>query len=94
MGLRHGIALPVVTLVEGESIVLRLQPPDVPVDGVWSFHVVAHWEDRCRLLVRTRARMRVPGEALGAEAAGPVMSLLTRGMLQGIKRRAEESRSA
>lgn len=94
MGLRNGIALPVVALVEGESIVLRLQPPDVPVDGVWSFHVVAHWEDRCRLLVRTRARMRVPGEALGAEAAGPVMSLLTRGMLQGIKRRAEESRSA
>ena len=94
MGLRNGIALPVVALVEGESIILRLQPPDVPVDGVWSFHVVAHWEDRCRLLVRTRARMRVPGEALGAEAAGPVMSLLTRGMLQGIKRRAEESRSA
>lgn len=94
MGLRNGIALPVVALVEGESIVVRLQPPDVPVDGVWSFHVVAHWEDRCRLLVRTRARMRVPGEALGAEAAGPVMSLLTRGMLQGIKRRAEESRSA
>lgn len=94
MGLRNGIALPVVALVEGESIVLRLQPPDVPVDGVWSFHVVPHWEDRCRLLVRTRARMRVPGEALGAEAAGPVMSLLTRGMLQGIKRRAEESRSA
>jgi hypothetical protein len=94
MGLRNGIALPVVALVEGESIVLRLQPPDVPVDGVWSFNVVPHWEDRCRLLVRTRARMRVPGEALGAEAAGPVMSLLTRGMLQGIKRRAEESRSA
>jgi hypothetical protein len=94
MGLRNGVALPVVALVEGESIVVRLQPPDVPVDGVWSFHVVAHWEDRCRLLVRTRARMRVPGEALGAEAAGPVMSLLTRGMLQGIKRRAEESRSA
>lgn len=94
MGLRNGIALPVVALVEGESIVLRLQPPDVPVDGVWSFHVVPHWEDRCRLLVRTRARMRVPGEALGAEAAGPVMSLLTRGMLQGIKRRTEESRSA
>jgi hypothetical protein len=38
--------------------------------------------------------MREPGEALGAEAAGPVMSLLTRGMLLGIKRRAEESGSA
>lgn len=91
MGLPEGIALPVVQLTEGESIVLRLQPPAVPLDGVWSFHVVPHWEDRCRLLVRTRSRMRAPGEALGAEAAGPVMALMTRGMLIGIKRRVEQS---
>ena len=91
MGLRDGIALPVVALVEGESIVLRLAPPAVPLDGVWSFHLIPHWEDRCRLLVRTRARMRAPGEALGAEAAGPVMALMTRGMLLGVKRRAEQS---
>ena len=57
----RGIGLPVARLVEGESIVLRLQPPDLPVDGVWSFHVVLRWEDRCRLLVRTRLSMRVPG---------------------------------
>jgi hypothetical protein len=91
MGLREGVGLPVVRLIEGETIVLRMQPPDLPVDGVWSFHVVPRWEDRCRLLVRTRLRMRVPGEALGAEAAGPVMSLMTRGMLLGIKRRVEQS---
>ncbi len=91
MGLRDGVGLPVVRLIEGESIVLRLQPPDLPVDGVWSFHVMPRWEDRCRLLVRTRLRMRVPGEAIGAEAAGPVMSLMTRGMLLGIKRRVEQS---
>ena len=91
MGLSDGVALPVSQLIEGESIVLRLQPPDVPVDGVWSFHVVARWEDRCRLLVRTRLRMRVPGEAVGAEAIGPAMSLMTRGMLLGIKRRVEQS---
>lgn len=91
MGLSKGIALPVVKLIEGESIVLRLQPPDVPLDGVWSFHVVAHWEDRCRLLVRTRTRTRAPGEALGAEAVGPVMALMTRGMLLGVKRRVEQS---
>ena len=29
----------------------------------------------------------------GAEAAGPVLSLLTRGMLTGIKRRAEDSQT-
>ena len=91
MGLSDGVALPVSQLIEGESIVLRLQPPDVPVDGVWSFHVVARWEDRCRLLVRTRLRMRVPGEAVGAEAIGPAMSLMTRGMLLGIKKRVEQS---
>ena len=91
MGLSDGVALPVAQLIAGESIVLRLQPPDVPVDGVWSFHVVARWEDRCRLLVRTRLRMRVPGEAVGAEAIGPAMSLMTRGMLLGIKRRVEQS---
>ena len=49
---------------------LRLQSPDLPVDGVWSFHVMPRWEDRSRLLVRTRLGMRMPGEALGAEAAG------------------------
>jgi hypothetical protein len=91
MGLREGVGLPVVRVIEGESIVLRLQPPDLPVEGVWSFHVMPRWEDRCRLLVRTRLRMRVPGEAVGAEAAGPVMSLMTRGMLLGIKRRVEQS---
>ena len=91
MGLSDGVALPVSQLIEGESIVLRLQPPDVPVDGVWSFHVLPRWEDRCRLLVRTRLRMRVPGEAVGAEAIGPAMSLMTRGMLLGIKRRVEQS---
>ena len=91
MGLREGVGLPVAQLIEGQSIVLRLQPPDVPVDGVWSFHVMPRWEDRCRLLVRTRLRMRVPGEAIGAEAAGPAMSLMTRGMLLGIKRRVEQS---
>lgn len=91
MGLRDGLALPVARLIEGEAIVLRLQPPDLPVDGVWSFHVMPRWEDRSRLLVRTRLRMRAPGEAVGAEAAGPVMSLMTRGMLLGIKRRVEQS---
>lgn len=85
MGLRDGIALPVVQVRDGQSIVLRL------MDGVWSFHLQARWEDRCRLLVRTRSRVRVPGEALGAEATGPVMALMTRGMLLGIKRRVEQS---
>jgi hypothetical protein len=88
MGLSEGLAMPVVQLVEGETIVLQMRPP---LDGVWSFHVIPRWEDRCRLLVRTRMRMRVPGEAVGAEAFSPVMSLMTRGMLLGIKKRVEQT---
>jgi len=89
MGLREGLALPVAQLIEGQSIVLREGPTQFPWDGVWSFHVMPRWEDRCRLLVRSRIRMRLPGEVLGSELAGPVASLMTRGMLVGIKRRAE-----
>lgn len=89
LGLRDGLALPVAQLVEGQSIVLRMAPPQLPWDGVWSFHLTADWEYRCRMLVRTRTRADAPGEALAGEAAGPVMSLITRGMLLGIKRRAE-----
>ena len=91
MGLRDGIALPVAMLVEGQSIVLRQEPGGLPWDGVWSFHVLPRWEDRCRLLVRSRTRMRLPGEIFGAELSGPVVSLMTRGMLLGIKRRAEQA---
>lgn len=93
MGLSDGIALPVAQVTEGQSIVLRLQPPQLPWDGIWSFHVIPRWEDRCRLLVRSRSRMRAPGEVLGAEAGGPVLALMTRGMLLGIKRRVEANRS-
>lgn len=94
LGLRDGVALPVAEIVEGQSIVLRQEPGRLPWDGVWSFHVMPHWEDRCRLLVRSRSRMRLPGEVIGAELAGPVVSLMTRGMLLGIKRRAEQAHRA
>ena len=90
MGLREGLVLPVALLVEGQSIVLR-RSGGLPWDGVWSFHVLPRWEDRCRLLVRSRTRMRLPGEVLGAELSGPVVSLMTRGMLVGIKRRVEQA---
>jgi len=83
MGLREGISMRVVEVVEQQSIVLRATPPDQLWDAVWSFHVIPHWEDRCRLLSRTRIRLRHPGEVLAAKA------LLTRGILLGIKRRAE-----
>lgn len=92
MGLRDGVALRVVDTVAEQRIVLRTAPPELPWDAVWSLHIVPHWEDRCRLIIRRRARMRHPGEVLAVELAGPLTALLTRGMLIGIKRRAERRR--
>lgn len=89
MGLRDGIVLKVVDVVAGESVVLRSMSPAL-WDTVWSFHIVAHWDDRCRLMVRTRTRLRHPGQVLADELAGPARAFVTRGMLLGIKRRAQQ----
>lgn len=89
MGLRDGIVLKVVDVVAGESIVLRSMSPAL-WDTVWSFHIVAHWDDRCRLMVRTRTRLRHPGQVLADELAGPARAFVTRGMLLGIKRSAQQ----
>ena len=89
MGLRDGIALKVVEVVDGESIVLRTMAPEL-WDAVWSFHAVRHWDDRCRLMVRIRTRLHRPGQVLADELTGPLKALVTRGMLLGIKRRAQQ----
>lgn len=89
LGLTEGVEMQVVEVVQPETIVLRTRKPQLPWDAVWSFHLVAQWEDRCRLLVRSRLALRRPGEVLLAEMAGPARALVTRGMLLGIKRRAE-----
>jgi hypothetical protein len=92
LGLRDGVALHVAEVIPEKSIVLRAAPPEHLWDAVWSFHLVPHWEDRCRLLVRRRMRLHHPGEVLAIELAGPVAALMTRGTLLGIKRRAETQR--
>jgi hypothetical protein len=89
LGLRNGMTLLVADVNEDRDIVLRGTPPSLPWETVWSFHLIPHWDDRCRLLIRTRVGLRHPGEVLLAEAAGPVISLMTRGMLKGIRRRTE-----
>jgi hypothetical protein len=91
LGLRDGLTVSVEQVVDGEAVVLRGTPPDFPWDAVWSFHLQPRWEDRCRMLVRTRVRLRRPGEVLLTELAGPATALITRGILLGIKRRAESS---
>jgi len=89
LGLRRGMTLMVEQVVEHRTLVLRGAPPDFPWQIVMSFHVVPRLEDRCRLLIRTRTALRRPGQAFVVELAGPAISLFTRGMLLGIKHRAE-----
>jgi len=89
MGLRTGVSMRVVEVVDQQSIVLGATPPDHVWDAVWSFHVIPHWDDRCRLLGRTRIPLRHPGQVLATELVGPANALLTRGILLGIKRRVE-----
>ena len=87
MGLRHGITLEVEQVVDESTLVLRGTRPGFPWETVWSVHLLPRWQDRCRLLVRTRTRLRHPGEVLLVELAGPVIALVTRGLLLGIKHR-------
>lgn len=89
LGGRGDVLLRVAHVVDKKSIVLRGTPPEFPWDAVWSFHLEPHWDDQCRLLVRTRAGLRHPGQVFVTEAASPVVSLAVRGMLLGIKERAE-----
>jgi hypothetical protein len=94
MGIEGGMRLPVVDLVPGRRIVLRQSPPDSPWDGVWSFHVRSRGTGS-RLLVHSRTA-RPEGLARTASLVlAPVGRLVTgvmeRGMMRGIKRRAERT---
>ena len=86
-GAAEGLALPVVRLDEGESLVLMEQP----WHAVWSFHVHSRGPDRCRLISRSRSpRARGITRMIG-ELFDPVTFVMTRKMLLGIKARAERS---
>lgn len=92
LGLAEGIELTVADVVTGESIVLTTEAPRTPWKLVWSFHLVPRWDDRCRLLIRSRLALRHPGEVVLGELLGPARAFITRGMLIGIKRRVESHR--
>ncbi len=93
MGTPNGLVLPVAEVVDGEAIVLRQQPPDSPWEGVWSFHVRSLGGGTSRLVIRSRtATARGWGRVLSwamAVVMDPVTFSMERGMLLGIKRRAE-----
>ncbi|KMO71404.1 SRPBCC family protein [Mycolicibacterium chlorophenolicum] len=94
LGLTDGVALSVVDIVEGRTVVLRADSARRAWDVVWSFHLSPRGDDQCRLLIRSRLALRHPGEVVFAELFGPARALVTRGMLIGIKRRAERARQA
>jgi hypothetical protein len=88
MGLRAGLTLQVARVVGESALVLRAAPGGHR-QTVWSFHLLPEGLDGCRLIIRARTGLRRPGEVLATEIAGPALAFVTRGMLIGIKRRAE-----
>ncbi|MEN4479728.1 SRPBCC family protein [Mycolicibacterium cosmeticum] len=89
-GSRDGIALSVVEMTPDAVIVLQAAPPSAPWEVVWSLHLVPRWDDRCRLLVRTRVGLRHPAEFLVTALTGPLVSALNRRLLLAVKRAAEQ----
>jgi hypothetical protein len=89
MGLPDGVTLSVTEIVPEKYVVLNAAREGSPCNAVWSFHLQPHWEDRVRLLTRTRIALRHPGEVFALELARPVIALGTRGLLLGIKHRVE-----
>ena len=89
LGLTEGLALPVARVDPGRALVLREQPPAQPWDAVWSLHVVPLGPGRCRLVSRARSARPRGAARLAACAMSPVTTVMTRGMLLGIKRRAQ-----
>jgi hypothetical protein len=89
LGLSDGLTLRVTDIVPKKYIVLSGTRPDLRGNAVLSFHLQPHWEDRVRLLTRARIALRHPGAVFATELARPLITLGTRGMLLGIKHRAE-----
>ena len=78
------VAMTVVEGGDGRSMVLRTVPRVVPVDVTWAWFAESRWDDRTRVTVRLRIALRHPGDVLLAEAAGPVIAVLTRRRLAEI----------
>lgn len=89
MGLKNGLRMCIEEIEPEQRIVLRATRPSLLLDVVWSIHVLPHWEDHVRLLVRVRIGLRHPGEVLVMELARPLVALTTRRFLIEFKRRVE-----
>jgi hypothetical protein len=92
-GMPEGYAFRVALVEAPRALVLRQQPPEHPWDSTWAFLIVPESAERCRLLSRSRTAKGTGAAGLaarvGSELMGPVIFLMTRKMLLGIKERAE-----
>jgi hypothetical protein len=89
MGRSDGLTMRIAELVPEKYLVLVAGRPGQRWNAAWSFHIQPHWEDRVRLLTRTRIALRHPGEVFAMELVRPGIALGTRGLLLGIKHRVE-----
>lgn len=98
LGMPDGYAFRVALVDPPCSLVLRQRPPEHPWDATWAFHVVDEPDGGCRLLSRSRSAHQPGLAGLAARGAEqlmrPVILLMTRRMLLGIKERAERTGSA
>jgi hypothetical protein len=96
LGMPNGYAFRVAVVDPPRALVLRQQPPEHPWDATWAFLIVPEGSGRCRLLSRSRSARVSGGAGLAALAAEelmrPVILIMTRRMLLGIKERAEQRR--
>lgn len=89
MGLSDGLTMCVAGIEPEKYILLKATRSRLLWDAVWSIHLLPHWEDRVRLLVRVRIGLRHPGEVFAMEMGRPLVALTTRRFLIDFKRRVE-----
>ena len=94
MGMPDGYAFPVEAVEAPHHLVLRQAPPEHPWNAVWTF-VLEPEGGGTRLVSRSRAERQAGAAGRMADLAGlvmaPVVVLMTRRMLLGIKERAERA---
>ncbi len=89
LGMKEGLALPVVLVEAPRTLVLREEPPEVPWNAVWSFHILVHDPSFCRLVSRSRSAHQRTSARVASAPLDVVSLVMTRKMLLGIKVRAE-----
>jgi len=97
LGLPDGYAFDVAEVVPPHHLVLRQAPPAHPWNSVWTFTIEPDGTDGSRLVSRSRTQRQTGLGGRIADVAGltmePVIMLMTRRMLLGIKERAERPSS-